>query len=991
MKRNRSTGRRPSTYAWAAVAALAAGLLPTTGFVAAAAPAPDRAPGQLFAKPDDSLGRNWRNGSDVSVIGTGDTAGFHILRADESSAFAYKEVALLGEDALSGIGLWTGYVCTTGSGRYAAAVYAPSMVTNKPAMMGKDAFGAVVDLATGQVTKAVTGVELAYFSPGCGSTDDVVFTRSGIGDNGKGDTTVYDVAAASGKVLRTTTVDGQFTNPLPAADGKDLGVLNGHLVKLNGRERPTTLAALPGQVFGLAQSSGGAIDLALVQDDKDVVHRWDGKAMKKLGTAPLGSLGLFSQADGRDLVAGAVDGIDTAGAPGLAKAVAPVKPVGASRSGRLLTTAATSTQLKGVLSKVGPVTDDSGAGRIEVTALATATGATGTTQLAAATTATTTTVNDDQEPLVDGTKERDFLRANGVQLEDPNPNTHYSNCIVPRNAVDAQALQPSTNMVEWAVDQAVHGQLTVSRPADYLATGQAAYTPQGMFPRVALTGGGTIPAQVMLGIVAQESNLKQASWHAMPGDAGNPTLGDYFGNSDNIHAYPVNGGGDCGYGIAQVTAGMSSSSGGFTYSSPEAYAIATDYAANIAAGTQILSQTWNQLKSLNMNVNSGASNHIENWYMALWGYNSGVYTDSSLNGGHVGVGWFNNPANPRYPADRKPFLRATYDDARTPGNWTYQEKVLGWAETPQLTYNAAPSYVKPYFPMAPLQSTVLNLSTNRFLFCSSDNACTPNQTPDPCPSENSSCWWHGPVSWFTDTDTTASTENLAFALGSGEPPLNRKYPKPPCNTAPGTLSTIVIDDLPNPDRNVFGCEESRLPPKGKFTLRLGDNVVHTREDGSVRATGDISTIDVHQIGGGYDGHFWFTHGYSDANSNLFHKVTATWAIDPDLLPKSNEPGQRFNIYIHLPDHGAQGIVPYTVNPGANSAGEPTRTCRLAQTHNNGANTWWDMGTVQMWAGASIQADNVSEPNYTTNEDIAFDAIAFVPVTAKSTTAACWKY
>ncbi|MEV7217064.1 hypothetical protein AB0O31_28730 [Kitasatospora cineracea] len=985
-------GGRPSVRAWAAVAVLAAGLVPATGIVAEAASAPSKGPGQLFAEPDSSLGRNWRKGTDVSVIGAGDTAGFHILRADESSGFAYKEVALLQEDALSGIGLWTGYVCTTGSGRYAAAVYAPSMVTNKPGMAGKDAFAAVVDLSTGKVTKAVTGVELAYFSPGCGSTEDVAFTRSEIGDDGKGTTTVYDVSAATGKVLRTTTVDGQFTNPLPDADGKDLGVLHGNLVKLNGKERPTALAALPGQVFGLAQSNGGAIDLAVVEEGKDAVHRWDGKAMKKLGTAPIGSLGLFSQTTG-DLVAGVTDGIDTSKAPGLAKAVAPTKPVGASRSGRLLTTAVTPSQLNGVLSKVGPVADASDAGQIEITALATATGDTGTAQLSVAATDATAADVDDVEPTFDGHTEHQSLMAQGVQLENENPNTHYSNCIVPRNAVDAQALQPSTNMVEWAVDQAVHGRLTVTRPDNYLSTKEPAHSPQGLFPLVALTGGGTIPAQVMLGIVAQESNLKQASWHAMPGDAGNPTLGDYFGNHDDMHHYPIYGQGDCGYGIAQVTAGMSSSSGGFTYSAPEAYAIATDYAANIAAGTQILSKTWNQLKSLDMNVNSGATNHIENWYMALWGYNSGVYTDSSLNDGHVGVGWLNNPANPHYPADRQPFLRASYDDARTPGNWPYQERVLGWAETPQLTYNATPSYVKPYFATSPLQTTQLNLSIDHFLFCDSSNSCIPHQTPDACPAENSSCWWHKSVSWFSDTDTTSGVENLAFALGSGEPPLNRKYSQPPCNSAPGTLATIVIDDLPDPNDNVFGCNESRVPPKGKFNLRLGDNIVYTRSDGSVRATGDIAVIDLHQIGGGYDGHFWFTHNNTDTTTNQFHRVTASWTIDPGYLPRLGQQGQRFDIYVHIPDHGADGIALYTVNPGYNNAGEPVRSCPYNQGRANGANAWMELGTVQMWAGASLQADNISQ-TYNLNlgdKDIAFDAVAFVPASAPSTTGPCWKY
>ncbi|MCX5209124.1 hypothetical protein OG689_07465 [Kitasatospora sp. NBC_00240] len=974
-------------------AVLAAGLLPEAGFAVADQPTGSAATaqkgnGQLFAQPDDQLGRSWRKATDVSVIGSGDTAGFHILRADESSAFSYKEVAVLKEDILGDIGLWTGYVCTTGTGRYAAAVYAPSLAANKPAMMQKDAFAAVVDLATGKVTKAITGVELAYFSPGCGSTDTVVFTRSDVGDDGRGDTQVYDVAAATGKVLRTSTVRGQFTNPLPTSDGKDLGVLNGQLVELSADGQATALAALPGRLFALVPSKDSAVDLAMVVDGKDAVHRWTGKSLTELGTAPLGSVGLFPQADG-DLIAGDVKDIDVSGAPGLGKAEVSVKPVAASRFGHLLTTSVVSEQLKGVVSKVGPMTDVDGAGHIQVSALATASGSSGSAEVVTAAATAASSEAADEERLIDGNKESDVLAGVGVAVEEPSSNSHFSNCLVKRNDVHAQALQPSTNMVEWAVDNAVHGNLTVSRPDNFLATGEPAHTPQGLFPAVPLSGGGTIPAQVMLGIVAQESNLKQASWHAVPGDAGNPTLGDYFGNGGSIHAYPQYGAGDCGYGIAQVTAGMSET-GYEIFSAPEAYAIATDYAANIAAGAQILSRTWNQLKSLGMNVNSGSANHIENWSMALWGYNSGVYTDQAANGGHTGVGWFNNPANPHYPANRQPFLRATYDDAAHPANWPYQEKVMGWAETPQLTYSATPSYSKPNFPITPIPSPLLNLSTNYTLYCNSSNACTPNQTPDACPAENSSCWWHGSVSWFTDTDSSASTENLKYALGSAEPPLQRKYPQPPCNSVPGTLGTILIDDLPNPNDNVFGCNESRVPPKGKFNLRFGDNFTHTRSDGTWRATEDLAPIDLHQIGGGYDGHFWFTHGYSNASNNLFHKVTATWTPDPQYLPASSQAGQRFDIYVHLPDHGAQGIVGYKVQPGTNSAGKGARSCRVNQgTKSGGANKWVELGTLQLWAGGNVQADNTSEPNYTGNEDLAFDAIAFVPAASASTTAPCW--
>jgi hypothetical protein len=99
----------------------------------------------------------------------------------------------------------------------------------------------------------------------------------------------------------------------------------------------------------------------------------------------------------------------------------------------------------------------------------------------------------------------------------PPADIRYPACAVPRNDVHRQVLQPSPGMVEWAVDEAVHGTLTVQRPANYGQTGEPAYTPQGMFPLPA--GNVRIPAQVLLGILAQESNFSQASWHGVPGDA----------------------------------------------------------------------------------------------------------------------------------------------------------------------------------------------------------------------------------------------------------------------------------------------------------------------------------------------------------------------------------------------------------------------------------------------------------------------------------------
>ncbi|MFH9944237.1 transglycosylase SLT domain-containing protein [Streptomyces murinus] len=987
------TARRTGRIAFVSSAALAAGLLPASQVTAVSATTTgthgvSHSGKSLFGSPDAALGDNWQASTDRAVIGTGDSRGFHILVADESHAFAYRELADLTEAGFDEIGPWTGYVCTTGSGRYAAAVYAPSMAANKPTLMQHGAFAAVVDLATGKVTRSIAGVQLAYFSPGCGQTDMVTFTRSAVGDDGHGSTKLFDVDAASGKNVKTTTVTGQFTNPLPTANG-DIGVLGGRLVKVSPGGGTTTLTRLPGRPFALAPSSDGAVDVAVVADGRDVLHRWDGKTLTRLGTSPLGKLGLFPRRGG-DLVAGQVSGIDTAKAPGLSKVNAPAKPLAASREGHLLTTAVASEELKGITSKIGS-SDGRGAGLIDIAAQATATGTASTMQATTVEAATATA--DDVEPDVSGQPEKDALAQSGVAPTDPNPQSHYSNCLVKLNNPHAQALQPSPNMVEWAVDQAVHGDLNISRPANYLGTGSDAYTPQGLFPPVSLTGGGTVPAQVMLGILAQESNFKQASWHSVPGDGGNPLLGDYYGNKDSIHNYPNGGVADCGYGIAQVTSGMNEAKPD-PYEPTQAYAVATDYAANIAAGLQILSKTWNQLKDLGMNVNTGNPAYIENWMMALWAYNSGVYTDASQNGGHVGLGWFNNPANPNYPADRAPFLRDSYDDAAHPANWPYEEKIMGWIESPQMTYNSKPSYALPQFPTGGLSPAgKLNLNTNYRAYCDSSNDCDSGAASgtDPCPAENETCWYHGSVEWGAGSDSTnGSTENLVTSLGSGEPGINRQYTAGPCNNAP---SGLLVDDLPDPNDNTQGCRESRHID-GKFNLQLGDNFTYDRSDGTWRATGDIAPIDLHQLGAGYDGHAWFTHGYAGGSGeagDLWHKVTATWAPNPSLMSDPGTTGLLYDIWVHLPNHGAQGVVPYSVHVGDNTAGATaTRTCSINQaSKSNGNDVWVELGTVRMWQGGNLQTDNTSRSDYTGDQDIAYDAVVFTPTTTASSTGVCF--
>ncbi|MFJ2608365.1 hypothetical protein ACIO13_25805 [Streptomyces sp. NPDC087425] len=937
---------------------------------------------RMFSAPGKELGSGYASSSDAIVQATGDAEGLHILAAKESDGFSFYEIARLNRTDLSEVGPWTGYVCTTGSGNYAAAVYAPSVWSNQPGAYDNGAFAAVIRLSDGKVTEVPDRVQLAYFTPGCGTGDEVAFTSSSATDRSVGDTTVISVDAAIGSVTSRRTVDGYLTHVTPTEKGT-VGVLGGNLVDLKGdgtKLSARKLAAVPGPMFALTASKNGTVDIGTVDGENSVISRYDGDdggGFTELGRAPKGDVKLLPVADG-DAVVGDVEDIDTSKAPGLAKHPVDGRVVGISRQGHLVTNSVFSEQMKGITTTIGSPSEE-GVGSLTVKATAVKTGVKASTlvdadrerpqtdsSLSLDPAAFAAAEGDDDDPLTcgEGGPESQCLSGAGAQVVGKIADME-SPCIVKRNDPKRQALQASANQVEWAVDQAVHGDLTVSREADWHDTGLAAYTPQGLFPKPSLTGGGEIPAQVMLGILAQESNFKQASWHSVNGDSGNVTKSDWYGNLNGIHDYPRRGFADCGYGIAQVTTGMSELHGE-QLDTLHAGAVTTDYAANIAAGLSILAEKWNQLKTLGMNANNGSADYIENWYMALWGYNSGVYTSGS-----VGLGYFNNPIKPNYPADREPFLRNSYDDASHPGDWTYQEKILGWAEVPQMTWDGVASYVKPTMPFNVITAAPLDA------FCDSSNACDPDAA-DPCPTWDSACYWSGSVSWIgSQSSANSSTEELRYTLGSSEPALESKYGHGPCIDHPSVYTNaIIVDDL-GEHEDTYGCGDFEGADDGKFTLQTGDNITMERDDYTYRATPYIAPVDLHQLGAGYDHHVYFTHSYPD--TDYFHKVTGRWQVNQSDLPSGDEfGGQRYKVYVHLPSHGAEAIVRYRFIPGDNAFGAEADYCRVNQaTRSNGQETWFEMGTFSFWKGGYIEADNLHDAG-TGDDNVVFDAIAFVP-------------
>jgi len=1017
----------------------------------AATPAAGRDGG--FAQPATALGSGWASSGDELVTATGDSGGYHVMVASEQNAFAWKNLVTLTAPS-DDVGPYTGEICTTGDGKYAVAVYAPSASTNTPALVEAGSFVAVINLATGKAIPVAARVQLAYYDPGCGLGDTAVLTRA-LG-TGEQRSQLVDVDAATGKITAVTTVSAQVTNAFHS-DGGDIGIVGGSLARIGPSGSVTRFARLAGEAYAVVPTSDG-IDTVSASGGHAVVQRWTGTRLQTLGTGKLTELGLYPQAGGGDLLVGDTTGIRADS--GTRLLAGSRVPDAVSRQGDLIATQVVSEEVQAIQTKqVGAATPSELAGRIRISATATrtrtsvsavvpASGPVSETMAGMTTAAAAQPVAGPRAAslaaaasgYVDG-------GANPAATSDYEAAVDLSNstdggaatCLVPRNSPTDQALQPTAAMVEWAVDQAVHGTLDVDRGPDYLSTGQAEYQPQVMFPPVVLDGpAGTIPAQVELGILAQESNFDEASWHAVPGDSGNPLIADYYGTAaatgtaDNPDVVPDYDASDCGYGIGQVTDEMSSLDSS-QLSTADATAVATDYAANIAASVQILSKTWNQLATMSpaLLVNGGDPNYIENWFLAIWGYNSGVYpqADASANGGY-GVGWYNNPANPQYPADRAMFNDnvTTSNDAAQPQLWSYEEKVMGWIEHPQIKGTTA-EYAQPNFGSGEVDPNYGGATVSgpgidmpgHYEFCSTSvNACDSSEASDPCPDDDGSCWWSQPVTWISsENSTTAATEALSYGLGSSEPAMDAQYPADCPNETDFRddlpTGTMIVTDLNDPLQNTRGC--AWLKSDGKFTIRLGDNIaLSSNQGGAMQANPMSAQIDLHQIGAGFLGHFYFTHTYDlgshtdpltgdtdageqsatttvipadpdDASdpgyttyatvpAQVQHEVTGTWI--PGI--PSGTTAQSYAIIAAIPDHGANAAdVTYHIDHGFTDSGQlidsTVDTCEASQPSDG--NTWMFLGTYTLGPGADVWLNNMV-PGATGTSDVAFSSVIFMP-------------
>jgi hypothetical protein len=643
------------------------------------------------SKPELStiLGSGWTASTDVAIETSEDSAGYHVFVAHGRSGFAWQPLATLlpaDTDAQS----WTGYSCLTGSGDYAVSVVAPADYTNVPTLRDRGAFAYVTTVSTGATRPIAAGLALKYYSPGCGGTDTAILTRDLGSDQSQ--TQLITIDAVTAAITGIDTLPGQVTSAVPSVNGSILAARGAQLVRVSGASVERTVGHAGGQVYDIAADAGGTATFLVADGAHATVTRMSATGtLSSLAVGDVRSTNLHPGRAGHPVIIAASlsRSIPTADAAVVTKNL-PAVVDGASLEGQIV---------------VGRAKAAKDAAVVEVTAAATGVRLPTSAALpppAAATTALPKTVFsiDQAAPHT-----MSVTHDGSTGVKDPG-------CAMPRLSPTMQVPQPGRSQVERAVDLAVSGQLLDSRPANYLNMGLASYRPSIDFPPHALAGNGFVPAQVYLGILAQESNMDQASWHALPGIAGDPLIADYYGSAGSISVINYIAS-DCGYGIGQITTGMDNHDTS-VYSLHGQMKIATDYEENIAAGLQILEDKWDQLSAAGIKANSADPSYIENWYFAIWAYNTGIQPNAA-NGnttgctpgpsctdgsGNWGLGWTNNPANPDYKPGRAGFLDASYADAAHPGDWPYQERVFGWINHPQHDLSGNDSYAGPTYGSA---------------------------------------------------------------------------------------------------------------------------------------------------------------------------------------------------------------------------------------------------------------------------------------------------
>ena len=884
----------------------------------------------------------------------------HVFISRMSEGYEWREVASLGVSALE-TDRWIGNACLTSDEHSLAVVYAPRTFTNDEALFAGGAFAALIDVESGEVTPLSGGYTLSYSNPGCGIDDNVVLSQF----TPDGSTHIIEFSAQTPEQRDTFTVPQMVTSLTVTSIGL-VGALGSSVVQITGDNQTHTIQDAGGLVFDISATEDGG--MAYLQHDGTTSHAMLISALDsanvaapvELASGRLDQLGLARDALGGVYLTGEPDEVSANLPPGVhvPQGIQPRSPI-SSRGNLFLQSTDMLANPRGVENSTGDTASVKIAGVVTTTDT--------DVEFTVAPAQPFTPVDAKPLPTPD---DPPITPRSGSSSSTENAHDPISSdgvCAIPRNDPAIQAYQPRPAEVEWAVDRGV--QQTIAKD----------------FPLLALNGGGRVPAQVMLGILAQESNFWQASRYTVPGVTGDPLIANYYGMDSSNEAedawWQINyNNADCGYGIAQVTDGMRT--GEMSYALQRL--IATDYQANIARGLQILVGKWNQTRAAGLIINDGDPQFIENWFYALWAYNSGFYERNAVNPGEPwGVGWSNNPINSQYPANRHSFLDNSPQDAAHPQDWPYPEKVLGFAaNSVELldsvdqgplgdTFNYEIAFTPSWWAASDNADGTLNRSNVRppiDLFCNDTNECNPLSPAAPCTRSDDKCWFHVPAMWKDDCSGKCGYEYLTYALPKPKPAAANSYP-PNCSKTGLPPGALIVDDLPNGTKPIRS-DCTAVATSGSFQFTFADDTAHKFP----------AKIDLHQLGSGFNGHFYFSHTRVPGSTEAFTgalDITGTWTLGQPLHSWAQ-------VYVHMPSHGAWlQQASYTIDTGLKQV---TRSVN----QQNYANVWVSLGTLEFSGTPSITLSN-NTARYSEQpladalsgeDDIAWDAVAFVPLQQK---------
>ncbi|MFG3292860.1 Tat pathway signal protein [Streptomyces sp. NPDC048179] len=1015
--------RRSAVVVFAVTAALA-GLIQTepaaaqaTGFTSATSSNPEPTATQGAVKaPDTTLGKGWRTSADRAVTAVADSDGLHLLVADSKSAYAWKTAAVLSEPQLPA-DTWIGNQCVMDD-HHAAVVYAPRTFANKPDLMMGGGFTAIVNLDDGSVTKLPFTASLAYFDPTCSpATHTAAFTAL------RDTRTRLITVNTKGTTVADTTAKGEITSAVPTKDGV-IAAAGNRLVHVDREGRTAQLATTRHAPYGIHVTGDGTVSYIDRTGDSDAdVQTYAHGEKTTVASGKLTAMNLRQGTDGTVYLTGKAS-------HGKNFAASDIKPLNVSPDaelstrGRLAVDPVVSPAVQAGVDNIKNAGRDFTSSTTREPAAETTTGHTSHALTVTGTVPGTgkhtkqqtpepgTTAGATPSPALTGSPKAQLSTMTAAdddaRAHDPIDTDAW--CSVPRNDVDTQALQPTPNQVEWAVDMAVRGDLTsgyITQGGWRTQTGLSTIDPQGLLGVPQLNTGGRIPAQVELGILAQESNLWQAESGAIPGQMGSPlaAVDGFYGHQTGgtlddfwtIHWDKS----DCGYGVGQVTDGMRKAG----YEKPgetsrpvsTQRAIAIDYTTNIAASLYILADKWNEVhqSGQTITVNNDDPAKPENWFTAVWNYNLGFNkkADEGTNG-NWGLGWYNNPANPVYPASRLAFMNTDLDplaakDAAHPQNWPYEEKVMGWAAWSQDTGHSYATSGRQDWPgesgfsSAGFYPAYWNGTTGTVIdpasaiyrrahvsppldaFCNTKNNCDTANPPD-CPDAGcyTQYWWHeSNVTWKSDCATSCGFEHIKYLTLVSEPGRGYRlqYGTPVCSGEPSGAK--VVESVPQGTDTWSDCGITTTDGSFQFTF-YPDPAATGAGLGQYDAKADL-----HQIGGGYNGHFWFTHA---RDADHLGGDGGRMTILGDWKLNSSVSGGQAKVYVHIPDTGAQ------VSNATYKVITPFGAVAKTVDQSSHSNSWVSLGAYNFKSQApEVQLTN-STSDGAADKDVAYDAVAFVP-------------